>query len=555
MSVNPSAFTGSLSATLQPSGDPTGTADTSTLQNAATNAPPGTQLLLAPGQWQTKNPIVYPPTQAIEFVGPVGCTQGGGGSPGVAAVINPVAGFSQGTAPNLAVFCMGAATRQGLRKLWINGNAAAAVAGLQGVNASGSGTSSELERVGINNMPGWGAHLNAGFGLLTDTMIIQTCGANPGAIDLDGGVAGAYYGGSTDAHHWNIHAQNNTGHGIDIHGNDHYLVACRADGNTVHAYHLSPFLSTSILGIGVRLIGCTTEGGSGANAGQEACYIIGGGHATYGPVWLIGCNFTGDGQATPLTYAAVNCVGRVAVYGDFSVASGWLAYALQTTQNTGSHAVPDLVDIAGGMWHVGGPTFLNDSGPATKLTLGPAVQGVIAPLMTVAAGSNGGILQNIATWSSPSAGVLAVASVPAWVPSSGTIYVVCSNGDQGQITYAGTTATTFTGCAYVSGAPSPDAVATGGQVTQYSGSTGTTPFAPGAQNGGTATFSGTGSATVFNIAHGLQQAPSTWSVDAASTAANGTFYVTASATQLTVTFAVAPASGTNNVVLAWTARL
>lgn len=72
---------------------------------------------------------------------------------------------------------------------------------------------------------------------------------------------------------------------------------------------------------------------------------------------------------------------------------------------------------------------------------------------------------------------------------------------------------------------------------------------------GTATFSGTGSQTAFTIAHGLYTTPATFGVVAQSAAAAAPFYVTADATNLTVTYTTAPASGTSNVVLNWHAEV
>jgi hypothetical protein len=79
----------------------------------------------------------------------------------------------------------------------------------------------------------------------------------------------------------------------------------------------------------------------------------------------------------------------------------------------------------------------------------------------VAAGSNGGQIANVATWSSPSAGVLDVASVLNF-PSSGTATVATST-TTATITYSGTSAGQLTGCAYVSGSAT-GLVATGGNV-------------------------------------------------------------------------------------------
>jgi hypothetical protein len=74
------------------------------------------------------------------------------------------------------------------------------------------------------------------------------------------------------------------------------------------------------------------------------------------------------------------------------------------------------------------------------------------------------------------------------------------------------------------------------------------------QASGKATLNGTGAQTAFTIAHGLAAAPTAVVVTAGSAAANGVHYATADATNITVTFAVAPATGTGNVVLNWSAE-
>jgi hypothetical protein len=74
------------------------------------------------------------------------------------------------------------------------------------------------------------------------------------------------------------------------------------------------------------------------------------------------------------------------------------------------------------------------------------------------------------------------------------------------------------------------------------------------ENSGTATFSGNGSQTQFTIAHGLAGTPTTAVVTAGSNDAKGDFYVTYDATNIYVTYATAPPSGTNNVVLRWYAK-
>jgi len=76
------------------------------------------------------------------------------------------------------------------------------------------------------------------------------------------------------------------------------------------------------------------------------------------------------------------------------------------------------------------------------------------------------------------------------------------------------------------------------------------------QNGGTATFNGTGAQTDFVINHGLYTTPTKISVTPESADAAALFRVSAtSSTTITVKFTVAPVLGTGNVVLLWTAKV
>jgi hypothetical protein len=78
-----------------------------------------------------------------------------------------------------------------------------------------------------------------------------------------------------------------------------------------------------------------------------------------------------------------------------------------------------------------------------------------------------------------------------------------------------------------------------------------TTFKP-TRSGGQATFSGTGLATTFDIVPGLMGTPTDFSVTPSSSAAVGG-YAAVNGNNIRVTFPVAPASGTNNVVFNWTA--
>ena len=76
-----------------------------------------------------------------------------------------------------------------------------------------------------------------------------------------------------------------------------------------------------------------------------------------------------------------------------------------------------------------------------------------------------------------------------------------------------------------------------------------------AQNGGISTQSGNGSTKVFNIAHGLFSTPAKKRAFAGSDDARGSFKVTADATNVILTYPIAPPTGTNNLSFEWAAEL
>lgn len=68
-------------------------------------------------------------------------------------------------------------------------------------------------------------------------------------------------------------------------------------------------------------------------------------------------------------------------------------------------------------------------------------------------------------------------------------------------------------------------------------------------------FNGVFGKTVFTWAHGLGQVPRTYRVEATTTAAAGLRAVTVDATNVTVTYLLAPSVGTNNLGLHFEAAL
>lgn len=88
-----------------------------------------------------------------------------------------------------------------------------------------------------------------------------------------------------------------------------------------------------------------------------------------------------------------------------------------------------------------------------------------------------------------------------------------------------------------------------GKIKRYSGSAWVDLLSN--ENTGKATGSGTGTATVFNVAHSIGATPTVAMIQCSSH--TNTFTYTADATNIVVTFTTAPPSGTNNVIFYWRA--
>lgn len=184
---------------------------------------------------------------------------------------------------------------------------------------------------------------------------------------------------------------------------------------------------------GLKAVTVPASGSSVAALQYDATYyIVGAGGVTPAPAGFLPANPT----ATSATTSTLMGLGSTAQY-----------------TPTGSGVLRILMTAA-----------LTNATATTSIT--PAARyGVVAgPSTTVAAASNGGTISGIASWSSPSAGVLAVASTTGYA-TSGTIWVATST-TPAQVTYTGIAGNTFTGCAYAQGSTS-GTVSTGGTVTGY----------------------------------------------------------------------------------------
>jgi hypothetical protein len=133
------------------------------------------------------------------------------------------------------------------------------------------------------------------------------------------------------------------------------------------------------------------------------------------------------------------------------------------------------------------PVQVAPSSQINYATTSATLAAVTPAATTVAAGSNGGEISQVATWSSPSAGVLDVATTTGW-PTAGT-FTVATSTTTATCTYTGTAGgNQLTGVAYVSGSAT-GTVSTGGAVTLTSSAIYTGPF--------TAPVSGSVVVTVF----------------------------------------------------------
>lgn len=74
------------------------------------------------------------------------------------------------------------------------------------------------------------------------------------------------------------------------------------------------------------------------------------------------------------------------------------------------------------------------------------------------------------------------------------------------------------------------------------------------ENNGTATFSGDGATTTFNIAHGLAVTPTFYTAEPLTSDARADHLLSVDSTNITITFDTAPPSGTDNVKFSWKAE-
>ena len=173
-------------------------------------------------------------------------------------------------------------------------------------------------------------------------------------------------------------------------------------------------------------------------------------------VWTSDANGNGSWQAVPVgTTSAQGALQLDGTAADIASTGPQAAGAIGKAADAGH------VHFSSGMFLCTPSSYA--PGSQTILAAGSTTFAVPSLATTVAAGSNGGEISTVASWSAPSSGILDVASTTGF-PTSGTLLIAATGPTVGIVTYTGTSGgNSFTGCAYVSGSAT-GTVATAGLV-------------------------------------------------------------------------------------------
>jgi hypothetical protein len=346
--------------TLYPSGDNTGATDTAAINNAITNTIAGGIVYLASGIFYTNAPISF--GKRVIFQGPDsamnwGSYNGGYGNNATAptgfgstpptlpsgAIIQPTAGWAQGTAVSAAVLLMFAPTHyitEGpvLKNICVNGVNLSATA--DGIMGYGAVADVQMTNVYVMRCTGWGIN-TAADGSAPAGYSINTPGTWKVAhcetwLNGAGGINLNFVADST----WvDVLCEGNVGDGwaLTSTDNSHYI-SCRAEWSSDHGFHLTgAWLSAAGYGCEQTVFtGCTTD----ANL-KNGFYV----DATTGTTTVVlnGCSFHRDGNnATPGTWAAfaVNQAGTSSLH--YQV----VARGIMTTATTAANGIGPSYGLA-----------------------------------------------------------------------------------------------------------------------------------------------------------------------------------------------------------------
>jgi hypothetical protein len=366
-------------ATLSPSGDQTGAADTAAVNAALAAVGAGGSVLLGPGDWFTSGPLSVP--TGVELTGVKGGINGKSATTPAGTVIHPVPGFSvTGGVIDMKAGVVGAR----IRDLAVLGDLNPP-ANTDGIACHGNVNGLEVVHVSVALVTGHGlAYYRSSAGGGGDGLWMSRC------MFQRIGKTGVYRPAS-DANIHNVHVQfagqvagPADGHGFfctpDIAGNTTY-VGCRADlcaGAGWLIDHQGSF------GDATKLVGCSTERNS-----QDGVRIINSsprGTDWRAPVIISGCCFEGDGtnQGPGGEFAGIRVTGQNRVFIDgtavmvnnLDATAGAPKYALALGPQGSAPGRPETIEWASGRMNYstgqGGQAVLNPAVP-DHLLIGPTV--------------------------------------------------------------------------------------------------------------------------------------------------------------------------------------
>jgi hypothetical protein len=486
---------------LAPSGDTSGTADTAAIQ--ALLGSTGSVAYLQDGTFYTNAPIVVPAGSILK--GTKGATTSvyDCEPPVYGTIIKPVAAWSAGAGNPAVISLNGEGVH--IRDLFIDGtNLYGNAISAAGISDQVDSKSVYMQNVGLYLIYGNGiymqyssawhlfmvtvncAWLNGFWGAFVDSILLQChaqtaglAGTGGSGFYLNGGVQTKLIAcrGDLSQYGFTVTAGNGTSN-----GNACQLVGCGTQRNNANGYRINGFSGTAGR-VPILISGCASVGdginGTITDSGNITGGVGGGGYSGI----LVSNNVI-------VTVSGFECSVSTS-----DVSGGCPQYAVTTALN--NSLAPALVQLSDS--YLNGVTALvNDAAPALSFLYGSNVSGYVgAPFpgsvatlrvepspgapgtflcppaeyapasqtvlsvastsyatfgysTTVASGSNGGTISGVASWATPGAGTLAVASTTNF-PASGTVTVIASGSTTAVVTYGGTTSTTLTGCAYVSG--------------------------------------------------------------------------------------------------------
>jgi hypothetical protein len=398
------------SATVTPSGDTTGAADTAAINTALGDVGAGGTVLLEPGDWYTDAPLTIP--TGVELAGVKGGMNGRTATVPAGSVIHPVAAFS-----GPGVLDLTAVTGVRIRDLAIL-NDIGSPPNVDGISCHGNVNGLEVLHVSVALVSGYGLAYYQSGGIDGDGLWMSRC-----MFQRTG--KSAVRRPASDANIHNVHIQyaGNVAGASDGHG---FFTAPGSSGNMVYVGCRADLCAGSgwlidhkgSYGDATKLVGCSTE--RNCQDGVLITNSSAGGTDWRGPIIISGCCFEGDGmnKGAGGEYAGIRVQGRNRVFIDgttvivnnLDASTGAPKYSLGIDQIGSAPGQPETIEWASGRMNYstgqGGQAIQNPS-LVDHLVIGPTVTqagGYESTAISVRTGSvtlSGGTATVASPWAFP----------------------------------------------------------------------------------------------------------------------------------------------------------